>query len=266
MKTTRPPQPRRVPTIFGYLVFLLTVLALMTGMTNAAQPAGENSYDTTDKKPITWRFPTLERLHLIDGLNLIDRASSGMTLSARVKDGKVTEWRVVNERGPVAFDNQPEGDNPHNEFCETCDWLGGQCSAEIDIDNEGFTNHLCCWSDFGCLDCTFHPKLFEEPICGLRCQSKLCDVLNPDAIEERGDSPTPTPRSDVVVLPDLTVLTIEPKSAPNKRVQMSLTDVTGTRMHIPTSQKTKGCPICTTGSDNKTCWALPCLPVKIETR
>lgn len=215
----------------------LTVIALTGCATTVIQPSGQYDDGITD----TPRRPALEELHLIEGLNLVDRAPSGMSLAALVSDGKITEWRVFNDQGQVSFATRG---GTYPQFCSDCRLSGGTCPPF----NGGFS---CCWPNWGCLDC-------GKKSCEMDCGTKRCKDANVQLIAPT-DPTTPTPGSNVAVNPDRAIISVNPKTA-----RWGLTDVAGVRSHVPALSTHGFCVICTTGTDRNTCWTLPCLPASID--
>jgi hypothetical protein len=207
----------------------MTILAL-AGCDPARQPPEEQASE------VELRSPAIEKLSLVEGLNLIDRTASGHRLATLVQGDQVTDWQVFDEQGQVEVFRQSDDGFTWDELCR----LGGG-TPDRSPDGNGVS---CCWDNWGCLVCDSNED------CAMVCKTQACRDVNPE---------TNPPPGGLLVTPDATVISLDPE-APG----WTLTDTAGVKMHVP-ARVTEGiCSICVPREGGAVCWELPCLPVAVN--
>jgi len=191
-------------------------------------------------RPLAVRSPILSRLQLTEGLNVIDRASSGLGLAARVEGDRVTDWRVFDDEGMVVFKKQSK-DNLN--WTDACLISGGEPGFHID------GRLACCWEGWGCLICTQ-----DEQTCEMKCETQQCKDANGQALPPVAPE-DPSDRPSVAVNPDRLIIAVDPESP-----GWTVMDAAGVRMHLAPRDSQDTCPICARSADSDVCWKLPCLP------
>lgn len=220
------------------LAVILIVLAL-AGCDTIKQPSEEQH------GKIDLRRPALDRLRLVEGPNVVDRAPSGLNLVALVRGTEITDWQVFDAQGNVVF--QKKADDGMS-WWDACTLSGGEPSIAV-----GRFSVDCCWDNWGCLLCTE-----DEQTCKMDCDTQKCRDANGQALPPvHPEDPTGPP--SVAVNPDGLVIAVDPG-----RSGWTVLNAASVRMHLASRRSDGVCPICALYGEGYVCWELPCLPARIN--
>lgn len=217
----------------------ITVFAL-AGCATFERPAQETPGE------IELRRPALDRIALEEGVNVVDRTASGLSLAAVVRDEEIVDWRVFDDGGETVFQQRAPDDL---SFWDACEISGGMPF----LSNNPECPKMCCWGNWGCLCCSA-----DEQQCDMRCDTAACRDANGQALPPV-DPEDPEGPPSVAVNPDRLVLAVDPE-APGWRA----INAAGVRMQLPARRNAGKCPICAPSKDGNVCWEVACLPAKIE--
>ena len=222
----------------------LAVVALMlVGCGDVSQPPEEGRSRIAQT---VLRRPALDRLRFVEGLNVVDRAPSGVSLAARVSENEITDWRVFDDQGDVVFQQRSDDGMSFDEACI----LSGGTPGEV-VGGGRFTL-ACCWSDWGCLVCTA-----DGTECEMECDTQRCRDANQVALPPVDPNDPDGPPS-VAVNPDQLVIAVDPETP-----GWTVVDAGGLQMHLAATRRGDSCPVCVQHGDANVCWELPCLPAAV---
>jgi len=219
------------------LTVILIVLAI-AGCGTLNQPSEEQH------GKVDLRHPILDRMHLVEGANVVDRAPSGLSVVALLSGTEITDWQVFDANGKVVFQQKADDGMGWWDACLLSDGEPSLAAGKI-------TGVDCCWDNWGCLICDF-----DEENCTMDCETKECKDANGQALPPVHPE-DPLGQPSVAASPDGLVIAVDP-AEPGWTV-LNAADI---QMHLATRRSDGVCPICAWDGEGYVCWELPCLPAK----
>lgn len=225
---------------------LRNVIAVSTMLALVGCAAFERPQEEALGERVELRRPGLEQIALQEGVNVVDRAPSGLSLAAVVHGDEIVDWRVFDDDGEVVFQQRAPGDLSWQDACETS---GGMWF----LSNNPACAKMCCWSNWGCLCCTA-----DEQQCEMRCDTAACRDANGQALPPVNPD-DPEGRPSVAVNPDRLVIAADPDTP-----GWTAVGAAGVRMQLPGRKNAGKCPVCVPARGGSVCWEVACLPARID--